>query len=129
MDHEELATTGLMGSATRVYERSLKFVIAYPLILAVGSIGLIVASYFCYQSLGTDLLPAMDEGGFILDYLMPAGSSLADIRTTSDSGHPIVVAKPDSPHAQAYKNIAGRVWKQLTANQRGPRAAPRIVVR
>jgi ATP-binding protein involved in chromosome partitioning len=52
-----------------------------------------------------------------------------DIRTTSDSGHPIVVAKPDSPHAQAYKNIAGRVWKQLTTNQRGPRAAPRIVVR
>jgi ATP-binding protein involved in chromosome partitioning len=52
-----------------------------------------------------------------------------DIRTTSDSGHPIVVAKPDSPHARAYKNIAGRVWKQLTANQRGPRAAPRIVVR
>ena len=52
-----------------------------------------------------------------------------DIRTTSDSGHPIVVAMPNSPHAQAYKNIAGRVWKQLTANQRGPRAAPRIVVR
>ena len=32
---------------------------------------------------------------------------------------PIVVAQPDSPHAQIYKNIAGRVWKQLTANQRG----------
>ncbi len=52
-----------------------------------------------------------------------------DIRTTSDSGHPIVVAQPDGPHAQIYKAIAGRVWKQLTANQRGPRAAPRIVVR
>jgi ATP-binding protein involved in chromosome partitioning len=52
-----------------------------------------------------------------------------DIRTTSDSGHPIVVAQPDSPHAQIYKNIAGRVWKQLSANQRGARAAPRIVVR
>jgi ATP-binding protein involved in chromosome partitioning len=52
-----------------------------------------------------------------------------DIRTTSDSGHPIVVAKPDSPHAQVYKNIAGRVWKQLTANQRGPRPAPKIVMR
>jgi ATP-binding protein involved in chromosome partitioning len=51
-----------------------------------------------------------------------------DIRTTSDSGHPIVVAKPESAHAQVYKNIAGRVWKQLSANQRGPRAAPRIVV-
>src|SRR6185312_404544 len=52
-----------------------------------------------------------------------------DIRTTSDSGHPIVVAMPDSPHAQVYKNIAGRVWKQLTANQRGPRPAPKIVMR
>jgi len=52
-----------------------------------------------------------------------------DIRTTSDSGHPIVVAQPESPYAQIYRNIAGRVWKQLTTNQRGPRAAPRIVVR
>ncbi len=51
-----------------------------------------------------------------------------DIRTTSDSGHPIVVSKPDSGHAQAYKNIAGRVWKQLSANQRGARKAPNIVV-
>ena len=37
-----------------------------------------VASFFCYRALGSDLLPEMDEGGFILDYLMPAGSSLAD---------------------------------------------------
>ncbi|MCC8431549.1 iron-sulfur cluster carrier protein ApbC [Reyranella aquatilis] len=51
-----------------------------------------------------------------------------DIRTTSDSGHPIVVSKPDSPHAQVYKNIAGRMWKQLSANQRGARKAPNIVV-
>ena len=52
-----------------------------------------------------------------------------DIRTTSDSGHPIVVDKPDSPHTQVYKNIAGRVWKQLSASQRGARKAPSIVVR
>ena len=30
------------------------------------------------QLLGTDLLPEMDEGGFVLDYMMPAGSSLAE---------------------------------------------------
>ena len=52
-----------------------------------------------------------------------------DIRTTSDSGHPIVVAQPESAHATAYKNIAGRVWKQLSAPQRGPRPAPKIVMR
>jgi CzcA family heavy metal efflux pump len=76
--HAEVATEGLMGRVTRIYERSLQFVLAYPVTLAVGGVGLIVASYFCYQAVGTDLLPAMDEGGFVLDYLMPAGSSLED---------------------------------------------------
>src|SRR5208283_403459 len=31
-----------------------------------------------YRGLGTDLLPAMDEGGFVLDYWMPPGSSLQE---------------------------------------------------
>jgi CzcA family heavy metal efflux pump len=39
---------------------------------------LIVAGYFCYQSLGSDLLPEMDEGAFILDYFTPAGASLTE---------------------------------------------------
>jgi CzcA family heavy metal efflux pump len=72
--HEE--STG--NRATRFYERVIRFTLAWPLALAGGCVVLMVASYFCYTSLGSDLLPAMDEGGFILDYLMPAGSSLAD---------------------------------------------------
>src|SRR6266446_2114859 len=39
---------------------------------------LIVLAYVCYTYSGSDLLPAMDEGGFIIDYIMPAGSSLAE---------------------------------------------------
>jgi CzcA family heavy metal efflux pump len=39
---------------------------------------LILAGYFCYQSLGSDLLPEMDEGAFILDYFTPAGASLTE---------------------------------------------------
>jgi len=67
-----------MVRAHGVYNRTLQFVVDFPLALAAGSLLLIAASYFCYRALGTDLLPEMDEGGFILDYLMPAGSSLAD---------------------------------------------------
>ncbi|SKA33639.1 ATP-binding protein involved in chromosome partitioning [Enhydrobacter aerosaccus] len=52
-----------------------------------------------------------------------------DIRTTSDEGHPIVVARPDSPHAKVYKDIAQRVWQQLAEKAAGARPAPRIVVR
>src|SRR5581483_12437417 len=76
--HNEVATTGFMGALTRIYERALRFTLAHGFVLALACVGIIVGSYFCYNALGSDLLPAMDEGGFILDYLMPAGSSLDD---------------------------------------------------
>ena len=71
-------SSGLMGRVTRWYGASLRFVLGHPLLLAAGCVALVVGSFFCYRGLGRDLLPEMDEGGFILDYLMPAGSSLAD---------------------------------------------------
>jgi CzcA family heavy metal efflux pump len=76
--HGHVANTGFMGKLTRAYDRALKFALAYPWVLGASCALVIVASFFCYRALGSDLLPAMDEGGFILDYLMPAGSSLAD---------------------------------------------------
>jgi ATP-binding protein involved in chromosome partitioning len=48
------------------------------------------------------------------------------IRETSDDGRPIVVADPKSPHAQAYRDMAARVWAKLSGGQQ--RAAPKIVV-
>jgi ATP-binding protein involved in chromosome partitioning len=48
-----------------------------------------------------------------------------DIRTTSDSGQPIVVSQPESDHAKVYCGIAGRVWAKLSASSR---AMPEIVI-
>jgi len=93
--HGEIAQTGFMGRATRWYESSLRFVLAYPIVLLAGGAGLMVASYFCYQAVGTDLLPAMDEGGFILDYLMPAGSSLDDTNDVLLGVEKILKATPE----------------------------------
>ena len=84
-----------MGRVTRFYARALGFTLGYPLILAAGCVLLIVASYFCYNALGSDLLPAMDEGGFILDYLMPAGSSLADTNEVLLGVEKILAATPE----------------------------------
>jgi len=50
-----------------------------------------------------------------------------DIRTTSDGGHPIVIAKPDSEEAKAFKGIADRVWERLDQEQ-GGLSKPKIVV-
>jgi ATP-binding protein involved in chromosome partitioning len=47
------------------------------------------------------------------------------IRETSDEGWPIVVAQPESEHAQAYRKMAARIWEKLGGQKR---AAPRIVV-
>src|SRR6202043_596505 len=59
-------------------QKWLSRALRHPKRLAVLSLALIGVSYICYHFLGSDLLPAMDEGGFIVDYVMPAGSSLAE---------------------------------------------------
>jgi CzcA family heavy metal efflux pump len=82
---EENERSGFLGRILNVYERVLRFALKQRLVVALFCLVLVVASYFCYKALGSDLLPAMDEGGFILDYIMPAGSSLAETnRVTSE---------------------------------------------
>ena len=93
--HGHVAATGFMGWMTRVYVAALRFVLRHPLALAAGCVVLIVASYFCYNALGSDLLPAMDEGGFILDYLMPAGSSLDDTNQVLLGVEKVLAATPE----------------------------------
>ena len=78
MAAEEASMTGFFGSVISFYERWLRRALDRPRWLAALSLVLILASYIGYRSLGTDLLPAMDEGGFILDYVMPPGSSLQE---------------------------------------------------
>jgi CzcA family heavy metal efflux pump len=82
---EENERRGFLGRILNVYERVLRFALEQRLLMALFCLVLVVASFFCYKSLGSDILPAIDEGGFILDYIMPAGSSLAETnRVTSE---------------------------------------------
>jgi CzcA family heavy metal efflux pump len=76
--HGKSAEAPAGGRLTRFYERALKMILARPLVFAVVCILLVGASFVCYRTLGSDLLPAMDEGAFVFDYLMPAGASLAE---------------------------------------------------
>ncbi|HUP04477.1 MAG TPA: efflux RND transporter permease subunit, partial [Bryobacteraceae bacterium] len=62
----------------RVYERVLRGALEHPLLLALGGVVLIAGSYLCFNAIGSDLLPTLDEGGFVLDYFTPAGASLAE---------------------------------------------------
>jgi CzcA family heavy metal efflux pump len=73
-DHDR----GLMFHVINFYEKWLRRAIKKPAPLFITCALLILGIYVGYSSLGSDLLPEMDEGGFILDYIMPPGSSLAE---------------------------------------------------
>jgi CzcA family heavy metal efflux pump len=75
---EEAHFSGLFGRIVAFYAKAMRAIVERPLFLLGGSVLIIIASYVCYGFLGSDLLPEMDEGGFILDYWTPSGSSLAE---------------------------------------------------
>jgi multidrug efflux pump subunit AcrB len=75
---EKSLGTGFFGRVVNSYARWIRFALEHPAWLALFCVALIGVSYLCYRNLGTDLLPSMDEGGFILDYVMPPGSSLQE---------------------------------------------------
>jgi multidrug efflux pump subunit AcrB len=75
---EEKHLSGFFLRVVNFHERWLRRALERPRFLVLFSLALIVVSYVCYRFSGSDLLPAMDEGGFVIDYIMPAGSSLAE---------------------------------------------------
>jgi len=75
---EEAHLSGFFGRIVDAYGRTMQSVLKRPWILVFSSVAIVLLSYVSYTLLETDLLPAMDEGGFILDYFTPPGSSLAE---------------------------------------------------
>src|SRR6266850_331896 len=75
---EEAHLSGFFGRIVEFYTRMMQAVIKRPWVLAGSLIVIVALSGVCYNFLGREFLPAMDEGGFILDYFTPPGSSLAE---------------------------------------------------
>jgi len=83
------------GRFMRAYERVLRFTLKHAILLGLFAVALVGASYLCYTHTGSDLLPEMDEGGFILDYLTPAGSSLEETNRVLNHVEQIVRQSPE----------------------------------
>jgi CzcA family heavy metal efflux pump len=93
--HEEVPASGFFATLIRIYQATLRTVLARPALLAIGVLALIGGSYYCYETVGSDLLPEMDEGGFIIDYVMPAGSSLEETHRVISGVEEILRAVPE----------------------------------
>ena len=78
LEAEEKHLSGFFLRVVNFHEKWLRRALERPMLLIVVTVGLVVASIICFELSDTDLLPAMDEGGFTVDYIMPPGSSLSE---------------------------------------------------
>jgi len=85
----------MLQRVLHIHARVLEWALAKPLWIGGICILLVLATWGGYQLLGTDLLPEMDEGGFILDYIMPAGSSLSETNRVLDHVERILESIPE----------------------------------
>ena len=75
-DHEE---QGAFGSAMhRAYAALMRRLLARPWWVLLVMIPFAWWGWSSYQRVGTGFMPVMDEGGFILDYRAPPGTSLSE---------------------------------------------------
>src|SRR5262249_7153143 len=79
----------------RGYDKVLRHTLGHPWIFGFVCLAVVVGSYVCYRALGSDLLPSMDEGGFIIDYIMPAGASLDETNRVVSAVEQILRAIPE----------------------------------
>jgi CzcA family heavy metal efflux pump len=62
----------------RVYERGVRWAISHRALVVSAAGILVVLAVVAYSGLSTGFLPEMDEGGFVIDYLTPPGTSLSE---------------------------------------------------
>jgi CzcA family heavy metal efflux pump len=88
----------------RLYERGIRWALGRRMVIGAVTLGLIVVAFFAYRNVETGFLPEMDEGGFVLDYLTPPGTSLS----TTDGLVRQMEAKIDKlPEKSAFSRRTG----------------------
>ena len=77
-DHGDSRAGKLLERILGVHRIVIRWALGRPALLGAACLVLAAGAWFGYKALGSDLLPGMDEGGFVLDYIMPPGSSLTE---------------------------------------------------
>src|SRR5262249_11052449 len=85
----------LLETIIRRYESVLSFVLDRRWIVLVTIVLVLTGSYVLYRALGSEFLPEFDESAFILDYLAPSGSSLAETDRMLRQVEEMLLATPE----------------------------------
>jgi CzcA family heavy metal efflux pump len=69
---------GVLDALGPKYERALASVLHHRRRVAIAAAGLVAMGFVLTRLVGTGFLPEMDEGAFVLDYVTPGGTALAE---------------------------------------------------
>jgi CzcA family heavy metal efflux pump len=78
-----------------LYERLFAASRVSPLATLLAVALVVGIGLFAYTQVGSGFMPVMDEGGFVLDYIAPAGTSLSDTDRMLSQVEQIVRATPE----------------------------------
>jgi CzcA family heavy metal efflux pump len=79
----------------RQHRRLLDTIFTAPWLIAAGILPLLVLGWVAYSHVGTGFMPAMDEGGFVLDYRTSPGTSLTETDRELRQVEAILKATPE----------------------------------
>jgi Cu/Ag efflux pump CusA len=82
----------------------LKHALTNRIAVLIACVAIVIASFLIYTRLGTEFLPAFDEGAFVLDYIAPAGTSLEE--TDRILKHVEEMLK-ETPEVESYSRRTG----------------------
>jgi CzcA family heavy metal efflux pump len=85
----------LLTRVIRIYERALRLALRFRWITLLACGAVLVSSVFIYRQLDSDFLPVFDEGGFIIDFWAPPGTSLTETSRQLEAVEHILSANPD----------------------------------
>jgi len=94
----------LLQRVIGVYETGVRAALKRKwLTIAVCAV-IVVLAFVIYRGLESEFLPAMDEGGFVIDYLTPPGTSLAETHRQLQYAEDIIRSVPE---LQSYSRRTG----------------------
>lgn len=94
-DAEHKVETRLVSWLHARYEKLLRMLLLRPAMILVGLIPLVLISFIAFQQVGSGFMPAMDEGGFVLDYQSAPGTALSETNRLLLQVEEIVRATPE----------------------------------
>ncbi len=84
-----------LGGLAERYRRVLRHAIGRPRLVALATLGFAALGLLLYFGLETGFLPEMDEGGYVIDYWTPAGTSLEETDRMVRRVEAVVAATPE----------------------------------